>query len=79
MQIRELRIRRGITQAELAEKTGVSSATVIRWENGGPEPRASELIAMSRFFGCSADEILQEPNPPLPRRKRMPGRLIKTP
>ena len=73
MQIRELRIRRGITQAELAQSVKVSSATVIRWEGGLQEPRASELIALALAFGCTVEDVLQEPNPPIPRRKRRRG------
>lgn len=35
--IRELREKRGMTQAELAEKLFISDKTVSKWENGGSQ------------------------------------------
>ena len=36
--IRRLRKRLGLTQTELAERMGVSFASINRWENGHVEP-----------------------------------------
>ena len=55
--IRELREGRGWTQLELANKLGVTPATVYNWERGRYEPSASKLRAIARAFGVSMDDI----------------------
>lgn len=42
-QIREIRERHNYSQAELAEKLGVSKRTVGRWENGDAYPKGSAM------------------------------------
>jgi len=39
----EYRLKHQLTQAQLAEKLGVSRITLNRWLNGGNEPRPLEL------------------------------------
>jgi transcriptional regulator with XRE-family HTH domain len=46
--IRELRIRKGMTQEELADKTEVSARTIQRIENGEVDPRAYTLQMIAR-------------------------------
>jgi len=41
--IREARRRAGITQAELARRTGLQQPAIARWENGRAEPSLSTL------------------------------------
>lgn len=48
----------GLSQAELAEKLGVSRLTVIRWETGVIMPPVNSLMAMCDLFGCSVDYLL---------------------
>ena len=55
--IRELRDERGLTQLELAIKTGVTPLTVYNWERGKYEPSASKLRRVAHVFGVSMDEI----------------------
>ncbi len=55
--IRELREERGWTQLDLANRLGVTPATVYNWERGKYEPKASQLRALARAFGVSMDEI----------------------
>ena len=56
--IRELRQERGLTQAELARKIGVTQGSVYFWEKEINEPTAGCLIKMADVFGVSIDEIL---------------------
>ena len=37
-----LREKKGFTQAEIAQKLGVTPAAVSKWENGSSKPRVSE-------------------------------------
>lgn len=57
--LRGERSRMDLSQDELAERLGVSPATVRQWESGTARPSASSLLAMSDLFGCSIDYLLQ--------------------
>lgn len=52
------RVNAGYTQAELADKMGVSRATVIDWENGKREIKTAYLFMFCRLTGFSEDDIL---------------------
>ena len=54
----ELRRGRGLTQAELGEKLGVTNKTVSRWETGNYLPPVEMLEALSRFYGLTINELL---------------------
>lgn len=56
--IKKLRISRGMTQKELAEKLHVTPQAVSRWENGEVEPSVSTIGEMADIFGVTADEII---------------------
>ena len=56
--IRELREKKGLTQAELAEKLFVSDKTVSKWENGKGYPDMSLLEPIASVFGVSVAELL---------------------
>ncbi|MCE7996817.1 MAG: helix-turn-helix domain-containing protein [Roseivirga sp.] len=56
--LKELRKRKGFSQEELAEKTGLSLRTIQRIENGETEPRSDSLKRLSRAFDIPADEII---------------------
>lgn len=47
-----------MTQEELAEKLGVSSQAVSKWENDQSCPDISLLPTLCRIFGISTDELL---------------------
>lgn len=52
------RIRKGLTQAELAVEVDVSEGTVKRWERGKSTPNGDALLRMSDLFHCSTDYLL---------------------
>lgn len=52
------RVNAKLTQAELAEKMGVSRSTVIDWENGKREIRTAYLHLFCIVVGMSEDDIL---------------------
>lgn len=56
--IKELRKDKGISQAELAKKTGLSTGCIGMLEIGKQGPTASTLIALSKFFQVSTDYLL---------------------
>ena len=58
MPIRMLRERMGMTMCELADRMGVSVATVSRWETGEMIPVTTRLRALADVLHCTADELL---------------------
>ena len=56
--IRELREKRNMTQAELAELIGVSSKTVSKWETAKGLPDISLLQPLAQALGISVIELL---------------------
>ncbi len=58
MKIKELRIRNSISQKCLAKKMGVSSQTILNWENGIFEPKISQLIKLADIFDVTVDYLI---------------------
>jgi len=58
--IKEHRTRCKMTQEFVAESLAVSRQAVSKWENGTAEPSTSNLIALSKLYGISAEELLRE-------------------
>lgn len=56
--IKELRESRGLTQAELAERIGVSSKTVSKWETAKGLPDISLLQPLAQALGISVIELM---------------------
>lgn len=56
--IKALRERRKLTQAELAEKIGVSSKTVSKWETAKGLPDISLLQPLAQALGISVIELM---------------------
>ncbi|KAF1297882.1 hypothetical protein BAU15_08230 [Enterococcus sp. JM4C] len=50
----------GLTQEELAEKLSVSRSAVSNWEIGRNYPDIQTLIILSKTFGVSIDDLLDE-------------------
>lgn len=48
-----------LTQKELDEKLGVGRFAVARLEIGAATPRAKLLTQLSKIFGCSIDDLLE--------------------
>jgi uncharacterized Tic20 family protein/DNA-binding transcriptional regulator YiaG len=56
--VKELRIRKGFSQEELSEISGLGLRTIQRLENGETEPRGDSLRRLSNSLGVTPDEIL---------------------
>lgn len=51
----------GCTQAEFAEKLGVSRSLLAAWETGIAWPSARRLPEIAQLLGCSIEELYSEP------------------
>ena len=56
--LRELRKERELTQEQLAEKFGVSSRSVSRWENGNTMPELGILVELADYYEVDIKEII---------------------
>ena len=56
-QIRQLRLRRGITQEEMAKHFGITAQAVSKWERGTAAPDIGMLPGLSAYFGVTIDEL----------------------
>ena len=56
--VRQLRLSRGMTQAEVAPALGVSRSTVAQIEGGNRSLKALEVGRLAALYGCSAEERL---------------------
>ena len=58
IRLKELRLNAGLSQTELGKIIGSSYSAISYWELGINEPKASFIIALCKYFGCSADYLL---------------------
>ena len=56
--LRELRVEKGLTQKQLAEKLNLNSVTYLHYEKSQREPPLSVLADMAEFFDVSTDFLL---------------------
>ncbi|MEZ8297349.1 helix-turn-helix domain-containing protein [Vibrio splendidus] len=56
--IKRLREEKGVTQLDMAQAVGTSTKTVMNWESGKTEPKASELVTIAKRLGVSVNEVL---------------------
>ena len=56
--LRELRKENNLTQEQLAEKFGVSSQRVSRWENGTTLPDLDILVELADYYNVEIQEII---------------------
>jgi len=56
--LRELRKEKKLTQEQLAERFGVSSRSVSRWENGNTMPELSILVELADYYEVDIKEII---------------------
>jgi transcriptional regulator with XRE-family HTH domain len=56
--LKELRLKHKLTQAELANRVGVTYQAVSRWEKGINTPNLDTLLALKNIYGISMDELL---------------------
>ena len=53
--LKEIRIKKGLTQTELGEKVGVKQSTFTNWENGKREPNFEIVIKLADLLEVSVD------------------------
>ena len=62
--IRELRREKGLSQEQLAERTGLSRQTIYKWESGQAAPDLENLQTLAGALGTTVSRLLGEAPPP---------------
>ncbi len=70
--VRQLRERAGLSQPELAQRSGLGIATIQNWEAGRTEPRLTRLMVLvwAMGFGLADFEALLDRPDGKPGRKK---------
>ena len=61
--IQEARKAAGLSQESLGERLGVSRQAVSKWESGASDPSTSNLLALAKLYGVSAEDLLRSVHP----------------
>lgn len=56
--LKELRTEKGLSQAQLAKATGISTGAIGFWETGERVPNAIAVITLAKYFNVSTDYLL---------------------
>jgi transcriptional regulator with XRE-family HTH domain len=59
--LKQLRLRREITLADLAQQTGISVSTLSRLEAGLRRPTLEQLLPLAQAYGATLDELVDAP------------------
>lgn len=77
--LKALRKDKGLTQQELANRLGLKRAALGAYEEGRAEPRLINLVAISEFFGVSADALLKGGDTAEDRQRGKSMRILTVP
>lgn len=56
--LKELRIEKNLSQAQLANATGLSHTAIVYWESEKRVPNANAVIILAEFFDVTTDYLL---------------------
>jgi len=70
--LRQLRLERDATLADLAVETGISVSTLSRLESGGRKPTLELLLALAKAHHVALDELVDAPETGDPRVRTRP-------
>lgn len=58
--MKELRERRGLTQAQIADQLNVDKSSVSKWESGDSTPLRKYRRKLCELLGCTEAELLAD-------------------
>jgi len=56
--LKDLRQEKGLTIQGLARKVNIGSSSISRWENEQAEPKITQIVILSEFFGVTIDYLM---------------------
>lgn len=58
--LKESRIKKRLSQGDVAAHLQISRQSISKWENGNSYPDLDNLVKLSDYYGVSVDELLKE-------------------
>ncbi len=77
MKLKEIRIKKGMSQGDVAKKLDCSANVYARYERGERQPSVETLIKLSDIFDVSVDFIIGNPEPQMLRLSKYEMELVK--
>lgn len=59
--LKELRIKQGLSQKQVADKLNLSPSIISGYETGERTPSAENILALSYLYKCTTDYLLGKP------------------
>lgn len=56
--IKQLRLKKDMTQQELADRLGLTQNNVTRWESDGATPNVIMAKQIANILGCTIEDLL---------------------
>ncbi len=56
--IKELRIKSGLTQADVSKQLGVGESAISMWESGKRQPSAKRLRRIANLYEVTVDQLI---------------------
>lgn len=56
--IKQLRLKKDMTQQELADRLGLTQNNVTRWERDGATPNVIMVKQIANILGCTIEDLL---------------------
>lgn len=81
-QIKEYRIKKGLTQKELSDRLHVTYQAVSRWENDDAEPSFDMLKELCALLDCTTDDLFDikkktDENPPIQQERAVEKVIVQ--
>ena len=58
MRLKELRLKKGVSQTEVGDVIGVCRSAICQYEKGVRLPNAEDLVKLANYFNVSVDDLL---------------------
>lgn len=68
VRLKRIRLDRELTQAQLAEKVGVTTTAISQYECGRDDPSLEVLIRLLAALQCTFEDLLESPDAAPPPR-----------
>lgn len=63
MNLKTLREKRGLSQAQLGDRINVDKSSICKWETGKSTPLRKYRAALCKALGCTEAELMGEQTP----------------
>lgn len=59
--LKQIRVKKGLSQASVGEHLNLTRQTISKWENDNGYPDLDNLVRLSEYYEVSIDELLKRP------------------